>query len=61
MIREKESVRIPLRLLGGKLCAAVELSPDMNEQAWQQMMDMLQALKPGYVAESECSVHGSTS
>ena len=44
-----EHTRVPLRLMGGSLTVAVELPDSMTERAWQQMMAMLNALKPGYV------------
>ena len=49
----EEHTRVPLRLMGGSLTVAVELPPSMTETAWKQMMAMLNALKPGYVSESD--------
>lgn len=48
-----EYARVPLNLLGGKTSVVIELPKEMSEKAWKQMMDMLSALKPGYVAEDE--------
>ena len=48
-----EHTRVPLRLMGGSLVAAIELPSQMTEAAWQQMMNMLEALKPGYVVSTE--------
>ena len=45
--------RVPLRLLGGKTTVVLELPIQMSERAWEQMITMLNALKPGYVAEEE--------
>ena len=45
--------RVPLRLLGGSLIVAIELPEAMTERSWQQMMDMLAALKPGYVPDPQ--------
>ena len=45
--------RVPLQLMGGSLNAVVELPTSMTERAWQQMIDMLNALKPGYVPEAD--------
>jgi len=52
-----EHTRVPLRLMGGSLVAAVELPSQMTEAAWQQMMAMLEALKPGYVIPDEQVQH----
>ncbi|MYB50063.1 MAG: hypothetical protein F4X72_12505 [Dehalococcoidia bacterium] len=49
----EDHTRVPLRLIGGSLVAAVELPSAMTETAWQQMMTMLEALKPGYVTTVE--------
>ena len=48
-----EATRVPLRLMGGTLTVVVELPDSMTEKAWQQMITMLAALKPGYVADPE--------
>lgn len=48
-----EHTRVPLRLLGGSLTVAVELPTSMTERAWEQMISMLNALKPGYVPEAD--------
>ncbi len=48
-----EHTRVPLRLMGGSLTVAVEFPDSMTERAWQQMMAMLNALKPGYVHEAD--------
>ena len=48
-----QHTRVPLRLMGGSLTVAVELPDSMTERAWQQMMAMLNALKPGYVPEAD--------
>ena len=48
-----EHTRVPLRLMGGSLVAAVELPSQMTEAAWKQMMAMLEALKPGYVVTED--------
>lgn len=48
----EEYERVPLRLLGGKTMVAIELPGQLSEKAWRQMMDMLAALKPGYVPEA---------
>lgn len=45
--------RVPLRLLGGSLTVVVELPDSMTERAWGQMIDMLNALKPGYVLDPD--------
>ena len=45
--------RVPLRLLGGRFTAVVELPHQMSEPAWRQMVTMLEALKPGYVTEED--------
>ena len=45
--------RVPLKLIGGSLTVAIELPSSMTERAWKQMIDMLNALKPGYVPEAE--------
>ena len=50
MSLSEDHTRVPLRLMGGSLIAAVELPSAMTEAAWQQMITMLNALKPGYVA-----------
>ncbi len=44
--------RVPLQLMGGSMVVAVELPNSMTERAWQQMIKMLDALKPGYVPEA---------
>ena len=55
-----DHTRVPLRLMGGALVAAVELPTAMTEAAWQQMVTMLEALKPGYIAnEPDQRDHGS--
>lgn len=46
-------VRVPLRLLAGRATAVFEIPSHMTESTWQQMIDMLNALKPGYVEEDE--------
>ena len=51
-----EHTRVPLRLMGGSLTVAVELPDSMTERAWQQMMAMLNALKPGYVPETDDAI-----
>jgi len=43
--------RVPLRLPGSQT-AIIELPQLMTEDAWAQMMLILEALKPGYVATS---------
>ena len=48
-----DHTRVPLRLMGGTLIAAVELPSQMTEAAWKQMMTMLEALKPGYVVPED--------
>ena len=48
-----ENTRVPLRLMGGSFTVTVELPASMTERAWQQMVDMLHALKPGYVPEDD--------
>ena len=48
-----EHTRVPLRLMGGSLTVTVELPASMTERAWRQMVDMLHALKPGYVPEED--------
>ena len=48
-----DHTRVPLRLLGGSLTVTIELPGSMTETAWQQLMTMLNALKPGYVVTEE--------
>lgn len=44
-------VRVPLMLLGGSVLVTLELPSAMTDAAWQQLITMLAALKPGYVPE----------
>ena len=44
-----DHTRVPLRLMGGSLIVTVELPNQMTEDAWKQMLDILNALKPGYL------------
>lgn len=43
--------RVPLQLRGGKYTVTLELPQNIDSGAWEQMVAMLAALKPGYVVD----------
>ena len=44
---------IPLQLIGGKFMVTIHLPAIMSASAWNQMMTMLTALRPGYIQIDE--------
>ena len=50
---EREVNVIPLQLIGGESMVTIHLPKAMSASAWDQMMAMLAALRPGYVQAEE--------